>query len=214
MFRGSRACAAAAFLLAAGVLSPSPAVTPAGAFFRSLVLPGWGQLAVGAPGRATVFAAVEGTLFAGAVGTGVMRGVYRDDYRALASAVAGADIAGKGDGFFSDLAFYDTRAHHNQAALVYDQPDPTFYGSQDDWQWPTTTDRMRYRGYWNDSRRMDQRLDYLFFAVSLNHFASAVDAAKQASRGNDRAATRRNTVPRFAALASPERAGLGCFWSF
>lgn len=34
-------------------------ITPKGAFLRSLVLPGWGQSAVGAPGRGAVYFALE-----------------------------------------------------------------------------------------------------------------------------------------------------------
>jgi hypothetical protein len=185
--------------------SAAGAATPAGAFFRSLVVPGWGQIAVGAPRRAVVFGSIEGALLAGAYGVGTMRGIYRDDYLALARSVAGADITGKGDDFFSDLAFYETRAHHNQAALVFDQPTPMLYGSEDDWQWPTTADRMNYRQQWNRSRSMNQRLDYLFFAVSLNHLASAVDAAKQASRLRESLSERTAARSRFLAVATPDR---------
>lgn len=46
------------------VPAPAPAdtvggVSPGGAFLRSLVLPGWGQSAVGAPGRGAVYFALE-----------------------------------------------------------------------------------------------------------------------------------------------------------
>lgn len=43
-------------------MDPAPAdepVSPAGAFVRSLVLPGWGQAYVGAPGRGSVYFAME-----------------------------------------------------------------------------------------------------------------------------------------------------------
>lgn len=36
-------------------------VSPGGAFLRSLVLPGWGQSVLGAPGRGAVYFALEGT---------------------------------------------------------------------------------------------------------------------------------------------------------
>lgn len=202
-----------AFMTVACV-APAQAVSPRGAFFRSLLLPGWGQLAIDAPKRAAVFAAAEGALLAGAAGTAIMGNIYRDDYRALAAAVAGANLAGKGDGYFSDLAFYETRAHHNQAALIYDQPDPTLYAPEDDWQWPSTDDRMTYRRYWNRSRAMGQRLDYVLFAVSLNHLASAVDAAKQASRRNPGTSAWQNVVPRVGTAAASGRVDLRCAWSF
>jgi hypothetical protein len=68
--------AAAAILLGGGALAPSalraqapPAVTdtvpaeraisPRGAFLRSMIVPGWGQAYVGAPGRGAVYFALE-----------------------------------------------------------------------------------------------------------------------------------------------------------
>ncbi len=36
-------------------------ITPKGAFLRSLVLPGWGQSAIGSPGRGSVYFAMEAT---------------------------------------------------------------------------------------------------------------------------------------------------------
>jgi hypothetical protein len=38
----------------------TPAISPGGAFLRSLVLPGWGQSAIGSPGRGAVYFALEG----------------------------------------------------------------------------------------------------------------------------------------------------------
>lgn len=40
---------------AADSLSPEPPYSPRGAFFRSMILPGWGQAYVGAPGRGAVY---------------------------------------------------------------------------------------------------------------------------------------------------------------
>lgn len=165
------------------IASSAPAApSPTRVFFMSLLLPGWGQKAVGTPHRAAAFASVEGTLLLGWIGFATMRGVYQDDYRGFAASVAGANVEGKGKQYFSDLAFYDTRLQHNQVALAFDQPEPVLYPVQDDWQWPTTADRLRYRHQFNRAKTMDQRVNYVLFAVSLNHLASAIDAAKQAGK--------------------------------
>ena len=148
----------------------------------SLLLPGWGQVAVGAPRRAALFGSLEGGLLLAALGFRTMRGIYEDDYRSFAASVAGANVAGKGRQYFADLAFYETRLQHNQVALAYDQPNPALYPVEDDWQWPTTADRLRYRQRFNDAKTMDQRVGYVLFAVSINHLASAIDAARQAQK--------------------------------
>ena len=45
---------------AAAEVPVGPSVSPRGAFLRSLVLPGWGQAYVGAPGRGAVYFAMTG----------------------------------------------------------------------------------------------------------------------------------------------------------
>ena len=156
--------------------------SPRGAFLRSLLVPGWGQLAVGTPKRAAVFAIIEGALWMGTAGFYTMRGIYGDDYRACAASVAGANVEGKGSQYFNDLAFYDTRAQHNQTAAVYDESDPELYGVEDDWQWPSTSDRQRYRSRLNDWKTMKQRMAYAVGLIALNHLASAIDAGKTTAR--------------------------------
>jgi hypothetical protein len=107
---------------------------------------------------------------------------YADDYRGYATAVAGANVIGKSRVYFDDLAFYDSRTLHNQVARVDDQPDPFLYSVDDDWQWPTTEDRLRFRSRYNDAKKMNRNIDYTVLVITLNHLASAIDAAKTGSR--------------------------------
>ena len=153
----------------------------AGAFFRSLLVPGWGQYAQGTPGRAAVFGVIEGVLLLGASGHYAMHTIYRDDYRALAESVAGANIRDKDIQYFNDMAFYESRLRHNQLAYTQDHGEPELYGVADDWQWPSDAERLRYRSRLNDSKTMKQRFNYAIAIISLNHLASAIDAAKRAS---------------------------------
>ena len=171
-------------------------LSPKKAFFMSLLIPGWGQHALEMNGRATTFASIEAVSWLCFAGMTAMRDIYRDDYRAYASSVAGANVAEKDRTYFNDLSFYDTRIQHNQAALTFDQMDqggPILYGVEDDWQWPTQASRQRFRDRFNDAKKMDQRLEYLVLAISLNHLASAIDAAKSAGR-RDASATEHANV--------------------
>jgi len=155
---------------------------PRRAFLMSLLVPGWGQHALDHDRRAALFISFEGGFWFGALGMRAIHGIYEDDYRAFAASTAGARVEGKGRTYFNDLAFYDTRELHNQAALVFSQPNLILYGIEDDWQWPTTAERMEFRHRLNRARLMDRRLDYVLLAITLNHLASAIDAAKLAGR--------------------------------
>lgn len=162
--------------------SVADAVSPAGAFFRSLIVPGWGQYALGKTDRALLFGGTEAALWLGVGWMSHLESTYTDDYRGYATAVAGANVAGKSRDYFDDLAFYDSRTLHNQVARVDDQPDPFLYSVEDDWQWPTAEDRLRFRSRYNDAKKMNRNIDYTVLVITLNHLASAIDAAKTGSR--------------------------------
>ncbi len=176
--------AAVLFALLMATASVTHAVSPRGAFFRSLIVPGWGQYAIGATDRALVFGGIEAGLWVTAAGFSAMGSIYTSDYRAMAASVAGAAVEGKPRKYFDHLAFYETRTQYNQVAVI-GGPDTEYYRLADDWQWPTTADRLAYRSRYNDAKRMDQAIRYVMLGVTLNHFSSAIDAGRKAGNMRD-----------------------------
>ena len=101
------------------------AQTSAGAFWRSLILPGWGQhYANGGGGR---FIAAEAGLWLGYLGLNRLADVRADRFHTQAAEYAGARSRGKGRQFLDDLGFYDSRLQHNQFALREDGPSAEAY---------------------------------------------------------------------------------------
>ena len=185
MARRLLAVAIATIIPLATAIAGTPAkqdISPRGAFLRSLLLPGWGQKTLGSSHRASVYAVIEGTLWLGFGGLTALRSTYRDDYRGMATSMAGANIVGKESQYFSDLAFYDSSLEHNQLAVTRDGDELMLYPPSDGWQWSSSADRQVYRDRLNDWKRARQRMDYLLGVIALNHFISAVDAGKSAGR--------------------------------
>ena len=152
------------------------AQTSAGAFWRSLILPGWGQhYANGGGGR---FIASEAGLWLGYLGLNRLADVRADRFHTQAAEFAGARSRGKGRQFLDDLGFYDSRLQHNQFALREDGPSAEAYTTVSDWEWRSAEARERYRDMRNGSQLASRQALYATGMVVANHLLSAIHAAR------------------------------------
>lgn len=160
----------------------SSAQTGAGAFWRSLLVPGWGQrYASGDGGR---FLAAEGALWLSYIGLNRLADVRADRFHTYAAERAGADSRGKGRRFLDDVGFYDSRVQHNQFALREDGPSAQLYavGPEFDWEWDSDASRERYRSMRNDSQLAKRQALYATGLVAANHLLAAIHAARSAGK--------------------------------
>ena len=158
-----------------------------GAFWRSLLVPGWGQKY--ARGGGGGFLAAELVLWGGYWGFAWLGQVRRDQYRAHAAEYAGAQPQGKGRTYFDDLGFYASRLEHNQFARYEDGPDAALYPVNADffWEWDHDESRQRYRTLRNASQQARRQALYMTGLVVANHLVAAIHAARTA--GANRAQT-------------------------
>ena len=172
----------AALLLAA----PAGADSGAGGFWRSLVLPGWGQHAAGDRLGARRFLTAEAMLWLGYLGMQAVAEVREGNYRTYAATHAGARTEGKGKEYFDDLGFYDSHLQHNRFARLQDGAQAELYpGSPDfSWEWDAEASRLRYRELRNGATGMKRNALYLTGLVVVNHLVSAVHAGRAMGRGD------------------------------
>ena len=152
-----------------------------GAFWRSLLVPGWGQrYATGGGGR---FFAAELAFWGGYLGFERLREVRRDQYRAFAAAHADARPQGKDGEYFDDLGFYQSRLEHNQFARYEDGPEAAIYplGRDFFWEWDRQASRERYRQLRNSTAGADRQALFMTGLVVVNHLFAAIHAARTAS---------------------------------
>ena len=164
------------------LVTSAPAQTGAGAFWRSLLLPGWGQhYASGGGGR---FLAAEGALWLSYAALNRLADVRADRFHAYAAERAGAYSRGKGRRFLDDLGFYESRVQHNQFALREDGPNAQLYPAvvAFDWEWDSDAARERYRGMRNDSQLAKRQALYATGLVVANHLLSAIHAARSVGK--------------------------------
>ena len=152
-----------------------------GAFWRSLLVPGWGQrYATGGGGR---FFAAELAFWGGYLGFERLREVRRDQYRAFAAAHADARPQGKDGEYFDDLGFYQSRLEHNQFARYEDGPEAAIYplGRDFFWEWDRQASRERYRQLRNSTAGAGRQALFMTGLVAVNHLFAAIHAARTAS---------------------------------
>jgi hypothetical protein len=165
-----------------------------GAFFRSLLLPGWGHHYAhgGRWGRSgTFFALADAGLILGAAGAEWRRGSAVDSYRTLASGRASADIAGKNRTFFLRLAAYRSSDEFLEVSLrnrawgdIDYVSDPSFQ-----WDWATEADFLEYRDLREDGESLRRRRTVLIATLVANRFIAGLSAARSARRGRENAIT-------------------------
>jgi hypothetical protein len=154
-----------------------------GAFWRSLVVPGWGQQHAGRKESAERFLAAELVLWGGYLAFEWLGQVREKQFRAYAAEHAGA--RGQGKEFFDDLGFYQSRLQHDQFALYEDGPEAQVYSLEREfsWEWDSDQSRQRYRKLRNSSQSARRQAVYLTGLVVVNHLAAAVHAGRSAGKG-------------------------------
>jgi hypothetical protein len=197
-------------LLLAGLLAAAPASAESsarGAFFRSLLLPGWGQHAAGRTGAAGCFLGAEVGLWAAYLGADRLAAVRADNFRDYAAEHAGAQTSGKSGVFFDDLGFYASVQQHNLYAAYEDGPQAALYSLTPEflWEWESDAARREYRDLRNGSRSADRAALYVAGLVAVNHLLAAVHAARTASSTEGEAAETALTGPGVTAAYEPAR---------
>lgn len=157
--------------------------SPRQAFWRSLILPGWGQHYAGGSGLR--FAVVEAGLWAGYLGLRGLEEVRQTQYESYAARHAGARTAGKNNEYFDDLGFYQSRLQHDQYALYDEGPGAQLYpaGAEYGWEWDHEASRQRYRQLRNSSSNAGRQALYATGLVVANRVIAAVHAARLARQG-------------------------------
>ena len=159
------------------------AQSPRQAFWRSLLVPGWGQHYAGGSGLR--FAAVEAGLWAGYLGLRGLEQVRQTQYHSYAAEHAGAQPAGKSRDYFDDLGFYQSRLQHDQYAWYNQGPTASVYpqGPAYAWEWDKDASRLQYRRLRNDSTNAGRQALYTTGLVVANRVIAAVHAARLARQG-------------------------------
>lgn len=163
------------------------------ALLYSLLLPGAGELSLGARGRAAGFFVAEGLIWTHYVWFQVAGGLRRDDYIEQARLNAGVGTDREEDSYWklvgqyerssgSGLGSYEEDVRRDARDLYPDDPAAqdayvleTLPSGDRAWAWSSADLRTAYRTTRASSNRAFDRAKYSFAAAILNRLVSAID---------------------------------------
>jgi hypothetical protein len=185
---------------------PSPAPvdkgpSPVSAALRSLVVPGWGQLATGHKTQAATFFTLEAASWASYITFQRQGKLRRDAYFETAQIYAGIALEGQDEDIRRLVGQYQSNDVYNQyvvrreAAFFIDDPaEQQAYiaehslGGAETWAWTDFDDFLRYREQRRSSEAAYHNSEFVLGFALANRLVSAAMAAKQASSARKKAA--------------------------
>lgn len=176
---------------------------PAGAALRSLLIPGWGQLAIGHKTQAAVFGSLELATWTSFITFQRQGALRRDAYFATAQLFAGIDLKDKDTSTRKLVGQYRSSDVYNQyvvlreATFFYEDPverqqyiDSRSIPEASAWNWGDSFASFeRYRAERRSSEQAFKNGQYALGFAIINRVVSAVAAARSAasSRSRERA---------------------------
>ncbi len=150
-------------------------------FWRSLLIPGWGEYKLGYKKQAAVFLLTDVLMIGTAAGLNYYSGVRTDEYRDFAETYAGVNASGKSDSYWVHISNYDNTLEFNEQKNIDRYFAERYTDEEDFWDWESDAKRERYDDIRVSAENSDTWFYYTLGGIALNHFISALNASAKAS---------------------------------
>lgn len=148
-------------------------------FFKSLLIPGWGQLEQGRTKTGYAFIASELLLISSAVGLSEYGQWLKNDYQSYASTHGGLrNHSVRSHSFYVDMGNWNTTAEYNQERARERQFGRMYTSFDDQWSWLDEGKRLRFKSIRQQSDRVLESVKFAIGGVIINHVVSAIDATR------------------------------------
>lgn len=147
------------------------------AFFKSLLIPGWGQYSLGHRNTALVFLGSDLIMIGGMLGLRAYGVSARDDYKAIAAVHAG--VTGDHDhDFYVDVGNWMTVDDFNERRLQNREYNDLYTSQDDFWAWDSNANRQWMEDTRVRSDRAFNSIIYFAGGLVLNRIVSAIHAGR------------------------------------
>jgi len=154
------------------------------AIIYSLLLPGMGELYAGSYESGKYFTIADGLFWGALVGFNVYGNWQENNYKEFAKSFGNANINGKKDKFFADMANYLDIEQYNHAMELNRRFSEVYNESTHYWKWRDQTQRKEYRTMWLASENAYNNIRFAIGALILNRLASAINAVRLVVKHN------------------------------
>ena len=152
----------------------------------SLLLPGMGELYAGNYSSGKYFTIAEGVFWGTYIGMNTYSNWKKDRYHSFAASNGGVNVAGKDDGYFTNIGIYTDINEYNDDMARNGDFNKMYNTKLDYWKW-TGSDRTTYRTMWTAGEQAHNNLRFVVGALVLNRVVSAINAARIAAAYNKHA---------------------------
>ncbi len=150
-------------------------------FWRSLLIPGWGEYKLGYKKQAAVFLLTDVFMIGAAAGLNYYSGVRTDEYMDFAEMYAGVNTSGKSDSYWIHISNYDNTLEFNEQRNIDRYYSERYTDEEDFWDWTSDDKREKYNDIRISAENADTWFYYTIGGIALNHFISALNASGKAS---------------------------------
>lgn len=150
-------------------------------FWRSLLVPGWGEYKLGLKKEAGIFLLTDLFLIGTAAGLNYYSGIRTDEFKDYAELYAGVNTGGKTDSYWIHIANYDNTLEYNEQKNISRYFQERYEDEDDQWNWVSSARRNKYNDIRVSAENADTWFYYTVGGIALNHFLSALNASGKAS---------------------------------
>lgn len=150
---------------------------PVEAFWRSMILPGWGHRYSDRPGRGSLYTSIDALLWTGFFWSQQSWKMGENTYTAYADQHASIS-SGRDHDFYVDIGNYDNRDEFNMARRQQRDYVNQYTGSDTWWEWDSSENRLTFKDLRIVADRHKNRMYYLAGGLLLNRILSAIDAGR------------------------------------
>jgi len=143
---------------------------------KSILLPGWGQKALGRKKRARVYNYFESGLILTIVGSSTFSNITIKNYIAFASEHAAISSSEKNHKYWVDIGNYDSITDYNDEHLRNREMDDLYPDDKKwSWDWDSDANRKAFEKKRISSDQLKLAATFGIGALVVNHIVSAID---------------------------------------